>query len=104
MHAPLIESFAKKFKIMKLHPVVLEHAAAFIGRSPWDVSRDASLLAAAEIAAFQAYGHQPLICGIDVYNVEAEAWGARVEESGLSGVLLSGVHSLMSLLHYLNSL
>ena len=64
---------------MKLHAVVLEHAAAFIGRTPWDVSRDADLLAAAQIAAYRVYGQQPITCGIDVYNVEAEAWGAQVE-------------------------
>jgi hypothetical protein len=70
---------------MKLHPVVLEHAAALIGRTPWDVSRDAALLASAEIAAYRAYHHAPIICGIDVYNVEAEAWGATVEHHGPLG-------------------
>ena len=71
---------------MKLHAVVLEHAAAFIGRTPWDVSRDADLLAAAQIAAHRVYGNQPLICGIDVYNVEVEAWGAQVENHDPMGV------------------
>ena len=75
---------------MKLQAVILEHAAALIGRSPWEVSRDADLLAAAQIAAHRVYGHQPIICGIDVYNIEAEAWGAQVESHGPMGVPVLG--------------
>ena len=87
---------------MKLHAVVLEHAAAFIQRSPWDVSRDADLLASAHIAAHRVYGHQPVICGIDVYNVEAEAWGAQVESHDPLGVPVLGeplFSDLEALLH-----
>jgi hypothetical protein len=75
---------------MQLDPVVLEHAAAFIGYSPWEASRDAGLLAAAQIAAHQFYGHQPVISGMDVYNVEAEAWGATVERPVGYGVPVLG--------------
>ena len=71
---------------MKLNPVILEHAAAFIGRSPWETSRDARLLATAQIEAHRVYGHQPVISGMDVYNVEAEAWGATVERPAGFGV------------------
>ncbi|MBI5833701.1 MAG: hypothetical protein HZB16_15480 [Armatimonadetes bacterium] len=60
-------------------PVVYEHAARFVGRSPWEVSRDADLLFEAHRAAYEEY-HQQVVCvGIDIYNLEAEAYGARVQ-------------------------
>lgn len=63
-------------------PVVYEHAAAFIDESPYRVSRDADLLFRAHAAAYEFYGHSPIAVGIDVYNVEAEAYGATVLEVG----------------------
>jgi uroporphyrinogen-III decarboxylase len=63
---------------MEFIPVVYEHAAKFIGRRPWEVSRSADLLAEAHAAAYAAYRHTPVVAGIDVYNVEAEAYGAVV--------------------------
>lgn len=71
---------------MTLHPVVLEHAGQFVGRTPWEVSHDAELLFRAHCAAWQFYGHAPVVCGIDVYNLEAEAWGAGVEHPQGHGV------------------
>lgn len=65
---------------MEFTPVVYEHAAKFIGRRPWDVSRSADLLVKAHAAAFAEYGHAPIVAGIDVYNVEPEAYGAVVGE------------------------
>lgn len=65
---------------MILYPVILEHAAQFVGRTPWEVSRDAGLLYRAHLAAWQFYGQAPVVCGIDVYHLEAEAWGAVVEQ------------------------
>lgn len=67
---------------MEYTPVVFEHAASFIGKRPWEVSRDADLLAEAHAAAHRVYGHAPIVVGIDVYNVEVEAYGARVEDPG----------------------
>jgi len=46
--------------------------------SPWKVSRDADLLASAHRMAHAEYEHSPIVCGIDVYHAEAEAWGAKV--------------------------
>lgn len=60
-------------------PVVYEHAARFVGRTPWEVSRDAELLFEAHRAAFLEYRHDVIAVGIDIYNLEAEAYGARVE-------------------------
>jgi uroporphyrinogen decarboxylase len=66
---------------MEFTPVVYEHAAKFIGRRPWEVSRSADLLVQAHAAAYAVYRHAPVVAGIDVYNVEAEAYGATVGAS-----------------------
>lgn len=63
-------------------PVVYEHAAQLIGKRPWEVSRDEDLLVAGHAAAFQAYHHTPIVAGIDVYNVEAEAYGSILGDAG----------------------
>jgi uroporphyrinogen decarboxylase len=59
-------------------PVVYEHAARFINKSPWEVSRSPDLLVDAHTAAYSVYRHTPVVAGIDVYNIEAEAYGAVV--------------------------
>jgi len=59
-------------------PSVYEHAARIIGKSPWEVSRDARLLSKAHIEAYRLYRHRPIVVGIDIYNLEAEAYGAVV--------------------------
>jgi uroporphyrinogen-III decarboxylase len=63
-------------------PVVYEHAAQLIGKRPWEVSRDEDLLVAGHTAAYQAYHHTPIVAGIDVYNVEAEAYGSILGDAG----------------------
>ncbi|MFO7724256.1 MAG: uroporphyrinogen decarboxylase family protein [Oceanipulchritudo sp.] len=65
---------------MQFSPGIYEHAAALLGRSPWEVSRDGHLLAKAHQAAWERYRHPLIVVGIDVYNVEAEAYGAGVPE------------------------
>lgn len=61
-------------------PAVYENAARFTGRSPWEVSRDPELLHAGHRAAYLEYRHQPIAVGIDIYTLEAEAYGAVVEK------------------------
>lgn len=61
---------------MQFAPAVYEHAARLIDRTPWEVSRDPDLLFQAHAEAFRTYRHRPIVVGIDVYNVEAEAYGA----------------------------
>jgi uroporphyrinogen decarboxylase len=61
-------------------PAIYEHAARFVGRSPWAVSRDSDLLFEAHRRAYLEYQHQVIAVGIDIYNLEAEAYGARVEK------------------------
>ena len=67
-------------------PAVYEHAARFTGRTPWEVSRDAELLFAAHRVAWREYRHPALTVGIDIYNLEAEAYGAIVAEPVGNGV------------------
>jgi uroporphyrinogen-III decarboxylase len=62
-------------------PVIYEHAARFVGRTPWEVSRDPDLLFAAHAAAYRHYRHQVIAVAIDIYNLEAEAYGAKVAAS-----------------------
>jgi uroporphyrinogen decarboxylase len=67
-------------------PSVYEHAAALIGRTPWEASRDADLMFAGHKAAYLEYGHSPIVVGIDIYNLEAEAYGVVVVEPSGNGI------------------
>ncbi len=67
-------------------PVIYEHAARFVGRSLWDVSRDPELLLAAHRGAYLHYRHQVITVGIDIYHLEAEAYGAKVEKTSEEGI------------------
>ncbi len=71
---------------MELSPSVYEHAAAVIHRTPWDVSRDAELLFTAHAAAYRLYRHTPIMPGIDIYNLEAEAYGGVVRQPDGVGI------------------
>ena len=66
--------------------LVYEHAARFVGRSPWEVSRDGELLMAAHKAAYKRYRHTPVVVGIDIYNLEAEAYGCTIERPDGNGI------------------
>lgn len=65
---------------MDFAPSVYEHAAFLVGRTPWEVSRDGELLFEAHAEAYRRYGHRPMVVGIDIYNLEAEAYGAVIEK------------------------
>ena len=71
---------------MQFSPSVYEHAAKVIGKSPWEVSRSGDLLAQGNIEAFGLYNHAPVVVGIDIYNIEAEAYGAIVERPSGNGI------------------
>jgi len=65
---------------------VYEHAASFLGLTPWEVCRDGDLIYQAHRAAYLAYHHFPLVVGIDIYNLEAEAYGARITQPAGTGI------------------
>lgn len=67
-------------------PVIYEHAARFTGRSVWDVSRNADLMFEGHRLAYLEYRQQVIAVGIDIYNLEAEAYGARVEGGGADAI------------------
>lgn len=67
-------------------PSVYEHAARWVEPSPWDVSRDPDLLFEGHRRAWLEYGHAPVVVGIDLYNLEAEAYGARVRQPDGNGI------------------
>jgi len=71
---------------MDFAPSVYEHCAVLIGRRPWEVSRDAELLSAGQAEGFRRYGHAPVVVGVDIYNLEAEAYGATVVEPAGNGI------------------
>ena len=71
---------------MELSPSIYEHAAAVIDKTPWEVSRDEELLFESHAAAYRLYRHTPIMPGIDIYNLEAEAYGGEVERPGGIGI------------------
>ncbi|MCX7604568.1 MAG: hypothetical protein N2036_10895 [Bryobacteraceae bacterium] len=60
------------------HPSVYEHAARWAGCTPWEASRDPEKMFLGHRNAWLAYRHTPIVVGIDIYNLEAEAYGARI--------------------------
>lgn len=75
---------------MNFEPISYDHAARLIGKSPWNVSRDAGLLASAHLEAMQTYGRNQCIVGIDIYNVEIEAYGCEITAPDANGMPVAG--------------
>jgi uroporphyrinogen decarboxylase len=71
---------------MKFIPAVYEHAAKVIGKTPWEVSRSKELIIEAHRTAFELYHHTPVVVGIDIYNLEPEAYGAEIAEPDGAGI------------------
>lgn len=59
-------------------PAVYEHKAALVGTSPSILAQDARLLERALLREAEVYDPDLLTVGVDVYNVEAEAFGSPV--------------------------
>lgn len=68
------------------NPSVYEHAARFAGRTAWETSRDPELMFQGHRDAYLEYRHTPIVVGIDIYNLEAEAYGAKIEVPGGDGI------------------
>jgi uroporphyrinogen decarboxylase len=60
-------------------PAIYEHKAWLIGATPSAVCRDANLFTKALVAEYERVQPDAITVGIDVYNVEPEAIGCRVE-------------------------
>jgi uroporphyrinogen decarboxylase len=88
---------------MKFSPAVYEHAASLIDKSPWQASRDGELLFQGHKKAFELYHHSPVVVGIDIYNLEPEAYGATIEKPMFNGIpaitshLCSSIKEVMEL-------
>jgi len=65
---------------------VYEHAARFVNNTPWEVSRDEELLYKAHREAYKLYQHFPVVVGIDIYNLEAEAYGGVIRKPAGIGI------------------
>jgi uroporphyrinogen decarboxylase len=87
---------------MEFSPSVYEHAARVICKSPWQASRSADLLAQGHIESFGLYRHRPVVVGIDIYNLEAEAYGAIVEQPKANGIPAISRHPYSSAEQILN--
>jgi uroporphyrinogen decarboxylase len=68
------------------NPSVYEHAARFAGHTPWETSRDPELMFRGHRDAWLEYHHTPIVVGIDIYNLEPEAYGAGVRDPGGDGI------------------
>lgn len=68
------------------NPSVYEHAARFAGSTPWETSRDPELMFRGHRDAWLEYRHTPVVVGIDIYNLEPEAYGAVVRNPGGGGI------------------
>lgn len=67
-------------------PSVYEHSAKMVNRSPWETSRDPELIFEGHKRAFLEYRHSPIVVGVDIYNLEAEAYGAKISVPGGNGI------------------
>ncbi len=63
-------------------PAIYEHKAKLIDVLPYPVSRSAELIAGAMKREMEVYAPAYLTVGLDIYNLEIEAMGGRVEDRG----------------------
>ena len=70
-------------------PSVYEHGARLLEKSPGEVSRDAQLMSEAALTAYRIYQHDLVTVGIDIYNIEAEAFGCPLSDG--AGKSIPGV-------------
>ena len=59
-------------------PAIYEHKAKLIGESVSQVAANSALLEQAVLAEYEMYQPDMLTVGLDIYNIEAEAFGAEV--------------------------
>ncbi|MBN2852412.1 MAG: hypothetical protein JXQ23_06715 [Clostridia bacterium] len=59
-------------------PTIFEHSAKVIGVTPSAIALDEDLLVKSQLACYELYKHDLISVGVDIYNVEYEALGAKV--------------------------
>lgn len=59
-------------------PTIFEHSAKVIGVTPSVIAQDEDLLVKSQLASYELYGHDLISVGVDIYNVEYEALGAKI--------------------------
>jgi len=62
-------------------PTIYEHAAKVIGKPVSHLCQSADLLVEAQLKCYELYRHDLISVGVDIYNVEYEAMGAKFEYS-----------------------
>ncbi|MDW7675226.1 MAG: uroporphyrinogen decarboxylase family protein [Bacillota bacterium] len=62
-------------------PTLYEHCAALINKTPSEVAQDKSLFIEAQLKGYEVYQHDLVTVGMDIYNVEVEALGAKIAYS-----------------------
>jgi len=64
--------------IIPFIPTIFEHSAKVIGKTPSEIAQDENLLVESQLACYEIYRHDLISVGVDIYNVEYEALGAKV--------------------------
>ena len=84
-------------------PTLYEHCASLIDKTPSQVAQSKELLIKSQITAYEAYRHDLVTVGLDIYNVEVEALGGNIifpennEIPGLKGHPLADNDNLNNL-------
>lgn len=60
-------------------PTIFEHSARVIGKTPSQIAQDEDFLVESQLACYELYKHDLISVGVDIYNVEYEALGAKVK-------------------------
>lgn len=59
-------------------PTIYEHAAKVVGKTPSQVAQSEELIVNSQLESYKIYKHDLISVGVDIYNVEVEALGAKV--------------------------
>jgi uroporphyrinogen decarboxylase len=59
-------------------PTIFEHSAKVIGKTPSQIAQDEDLIVESQLACYEIYRHDLISIGVDIYNLEYEALGAKV--------------------------
>ncbi|MCK5758536.1 MAG: uroporphyrinogen decarboxylase family protein [Clostridiales bacterium] len=86
--------------IIPFIPTIFEHSAKVIGKTPSEIAQDEDLLVESQLACYELYRHDLISIGVDIYNVEYEALGAKVkfpendELPSISEIMVSSIDDI----------